>query len=147
MAESAANLAAAGLQTLAVAGNNRRAEHELRKLAARDSRVHVFGFTDRVAELMAAADIVVTTAGDTCGEARVVGRRMVLLDVVAGHGRENLQHELELGGAVVASTDADLLTAVVLRELSETRDPEPDTKRREAWHNGMTEALGAMRIQ
>ncbi|HET7311384.1 MAG TPA: hypothetical protein VFJ17_08670 [Mycobacteriales bacterium] len=144
LVSSARALATAGVQTLAVAGHNRRVEGELRELETTDRRVHAFGFTDRVPELMAAADIVVTTSGDTCGEARVVGRRLVLLDVVAGHGRENLQHELELGAAVVASTQPALLTGVVLRALSQGSDPPPDTKRREAWHNGMEEALGAM---
>ena len=58
-----------------------------------------FGFTDRVPELMAAADLVITSSGDTCTEARTVGRPLLLLDVVQGHGRDNLQHELELGDA------------------------------------------------
>jgi UDP-N-acetylglucosamine:LPS N-acetylglucosamine transferase len=60
-----------------------------------------FAYTDRVAELMAASDVIVTSSGDTCREARVVGRHLVLLDVVPGHGRENLMHELELGDAWV----------------------------------------------
>ena len=137
-------LAAAGVQTIVVAGHNKRAENELRALAATDARVHVFGFTDRVAELMAAANVVVTTSGDTCGEARVVGRRLVLLDVVAGHGRENLQHELELGDAVVAATDPGLLTRVVLRELEQPSDPAPDAERMDEWRNGMDEALRAI---
>lgn len=137
-------LALAGVQTLAVAGRNAKAEAELRDLTASTPRVHAFGFTDRVAELMAAADVVITTSGDTCGEARVVGRRLVLLDVVAGHGRENLQHELETGGAVVASTEPSLLAGVVLRELEESGDPVPDSGRREQWRNGMDEALRAI---
>ena len=49
---------------------------------------------------MAAADLVITSSGDTCSEARAVGRPLLLLDVVPGHGRDNLQHELELGDAV-----------------------------------------------
>ena len=65
-----------------------------------------FGFTDRVPELMAASDAVISSSGDTCREARVVGRGLVLVDVVPGHGRENLMHELELGGAVVTTTAA-----------------------------------------
>ena len=52
---------------------------------------------------MAAADLVVTSSGDTCAEARTVGRPLLLLDVVQGHGRDNLQHELELGDAGVTS--------------------------------------------
>jgi len=147
LAASARSLAAAGVQTLAVAGRNPRVEAELRALAANEPRLHAFGFTDRVAELMAAADVVITTSGDTCSEARVVGRRLVLLDVVAGHGRENLQHELELGGAVVASTEPLLLTRSVSRELDASGDPAPDLGRRELWRNGMDEALRAIRLE
>jgi processive 1,2-diacylglycerol beta-glucosyltransferase len=141
LVDSARALAAAGVHTLAVAGRNRSAEAALRALAVQDSRVHAFGFTDRVPELMSAADVVVTTAGDTCSESRVIGRRLVLLDVVAGHGRENLQHELELGGAVVASTEPALLTGVVLRALDNGGDPTPDTDRRAAWEEALDHAL------
>jgi processive 1,2-diacylglycerol beta-glucosyltransferase len=116
-------LAAEGVHTLAVAGGNLRTEQALRALAATDSRITPFGFTDQIATLMSAADVVVTTAGDTCTEARTIGRRMVLLDVIAGHGRENLQHELELGNAAVASTEPGLLVRAVRRELAFGDDP------------------------
>ncbi len=36
-------------------------------------------------------------------EARTVGRPLLLIDMVQGHGRDNLQHELELGDATVTS--------------------------------------------
>jgi processive 1,2-diacylglycerol beta-glucosyltransferase len=146
LAEAARALAGAGVHTLAVAGRNPRAEAQLRAVAATDPRVHPFGYTDRVPELMSAADVVVTTSGDTCAEARVVGRRLVLLDVVAGHGRENLQHELELGGAVVASTRPSLLTRVVRRELADGVDPAPDTGRTEQWNSGLDAALRTIRL-
>jgi processive 1,2-diacylglycerol beta-glucosyltransferase len=146
LASSAGALSSAGVHVLAVAGRNQRAGKLLQTIAAHDSRVHAFGFTDRVPELMAAADVVVTTPGDTCGEARVVGRRLVLLDVVAGHGRENLQHELEVGGAVIASTDPELLTGVVLRELAAADDPAPDVQRRQEWEAGLDQALRAIHL-
>ncbi|HUY50791.1 MAG TPA: glycosyltransferase [Streptosporangiaceae bacterium] len=103
LAQAAAGLAAAGLEVLAVAGRNGRLERRLRAAARYQRRLHVFGFTDRIPELMAAADLVITSSGDTCSEARVVGRPLLLLDVVQGHGRDNLQHELELGDAWVTS--------------------------------------------
>ena len=46
----------------------------------RQPRVRAFGFTDRIPELMAAADLVITSSGDTCSEARLVGRPLLLLD-------------------------------------------------------------------
>src|SRR3954452_22738168 len=144
LAASAGALSSAGVHVLAVSGGNQRAGEQLRTLAVHDPQVHAFGFTDRVPELMAAADVVVTTSGDTCGEARVVGRRLVLLDVVAGHGRENLQHELEIGHAVVASTDPALLTGVVVRELESNGDPPADLARRQEWEAALDQALGAI---
>jgi hypothetical protein len=108
-------LAAAGVHVLAVAGRDRGIERRLRELAAGTPRITPFGFTDRVPELMAAADAIVALPGAvTCGEARVVGRHLLLLDVMPGHGRDNLQHELELGDADVAVPTPDGVTASVL---------------------------------
>lgn len=113
LAESAAALADAGVWVLAVAGLNRALHARLRSVAAGRSRVVPFGMTDRVPELMAAADGVVTSAGQTCNEARVVGRWLVVLDVVPGHGRENTLHELELGAALSCSPDPASVVAAV----------------------------------
>jgi UDP-N-acetylglucosamine:LPS N-acetylglucosamine transferase len=100
LVEAVSALAGAGVHVLAVAGRDRRIERRLRELAARTPRITPFGFTDRVPELMAAADVVVALPGaTTCSEARVVGRHLLLLDVMPGHGRDNLLHELELGRA------------------------------------------------
>jgi processive 1,2-diacylglycerol beta-glucosyltransferase len=100
LVESVSALADAGVHVLAVAGREHRIERRLRELAARTPRITPFGFTDRVPELMAAADVVVALPGaNTCAEARVVGRHLLLLDVMPGHGRDNLLHELELGRA------------------------------------------------
>jgi UDP-N-acetylglucosamine:LPS N-acetylglucosamine transferase len=143
LATVAKSLAAAGVHVLAVAGRSAPVEAALRVAAATDPRVVPFGFTDRVPELMAACDVVVTSAGDTCSEARVVGRRMVLLDVVAGHGRENLQHELELGDAVVASTSPDLLVRAVLRALATGADPAAQD-RRTAWEAAVDEMVDGL---
>jgi processive 1,2-diacylglycerol beta-glucosyltransferase len=115
LVESVSALAAAGVHVLAVAGRDRRIERRLRELAAGSPRVTPFGFTDRVPELMAAADLVVALPGaNTCAEARVVGRDLLLLDVMPGHGRDNLLHELELGRAHVCVAAAEGVTASVL---------------------------------
>jgi processive 1,2-diacylglycerol beta-glucosyltransferase len=113
--ESAASLADAGVDVLAVAGRQQVAERQLRKLAASRPRIRPFGFTDRVPELMAAADVVLALPGAvTCSETRVVGRELLMLDVMPGHGRDNLQHELELGGAHVCRPTVSGITARVL---------------------------------
>ncbi len=111
--EVAEALATDGLWVLAVAGSNARLERRLRAVAARDGRVLPFGYTGDVPDLMAACDVVVTSSGDTCREARTVGRGIVLLDVVPGHGRENLMHEIELGGAAVCMPTPDSIARAV----------------------------------
>jgi UDP-N-acetylglucosamine:LPS N-acetylglucosamine transferase len=108
--ECAGALADAGYHVLVVAGTNRALERRLRATAAArrpgtPGRITVFGFVEEMPELMAAADIVVTSPGQTCHEARVVGRPLVLLDIVPGHGRENLLLELAEGGPVDNAAD------------------------------------------
>jgi hypothetical protein len=118
VAGTAHALAAAGVEVLAVAGSNRRLAQALDGAARDQPRVRPFGFTDRVPLLMAASDVVITTPGaTTCSEARAVGRPLVLLDVVPGHGRDNVQHELELGNADVCDADPRRLVASVLAVL------------------------------
>ena len=115
LVEGVAALAGAGVHVLAVAGRDRAIERRLRELAGATPRITAFGFTDRVPELMAAADVVLALPGaTTCSEARVVGRQLLLLDVMPGHGRDNLLHELEQGGAHVCVPTSAGVTASVL---------------------------------
>lgn len=119
--EAAAALAADGVYVLAVAGTNQRMEAKLRSLAASHPEVVPFGFTNQVSTLMSACDVVVTSSGDTCREARTLGRGLILIDVVPGHGRENLMHELELGGATACLPTAASIARAVRSFVS---DPE-----------------------
>jgi hypothetical protein len=113
-------LADAGVHVLAVAGRNPRLAARLELIAATCSRVHPYGFTPRIAELMSASDLVVTVPGAlTCGEARAAGRRLMLVDAMPGHGRENLQHELELGGAGACNPRPPQIAASVLAALDQ----------------------------
>jgi UDP-N-acetylglucosamine:LPS N-acetylglucosamine transferase len=108
-------LAAAGHVVVAVAGRNKRLETTLRALESQghDGVLVPYGYTSRMPELMAAADLVVTATGQTVHEARVVGRPLVLVDVVPGHGRENLLLELATGGARAATADPGAVVAAV----------------------------------
>jgi processive 1,2-diacylglycerol beta-glucosyltransferase len=127
-ANNVARLAAAGVHVLAVAGRQAGLELQFRALAARCRTVHPFGFTDRVPELMAAADVVIALPGaNTCAEARVVGRPLLLLDVMPGHGRDNVLHELELGGAEVCGATPAAVAAATLALLERVPRPAPRT--------------------
>jgi UDP-N-acetylglucosamine:LPS N-acetylglucosamine transferase len=117
--EVADALAGAGYWVLAVGGINEKLSRRLEAVASVRPEVIPFGFTDRIPELMAASDVIVTSSGDTCREARVIGRPLVLLDVVPGHGRENLMHELELGNAAVCSPEPDSVLGTVRQFLAD----------------------------
>lgn len=137
-------LAARGVHVLAVAGHNEKLERDLRR--AESSRLHPFGFTDRIPELMAAADLVITTPGaTTCSEARVVGRGLVILDVLPGHGRENLQHELEQGNADACGPSPAEVPEVVLAALEKVERPLASVVRpAHEWHDAFAEALSTL---
>src|SRR6516162_2079830 len=142
IAQAAAALADAGVQVLAVAGRNAKLENRLRAAARHRPRLHVFGYTEEIPALMAAADLVITSSGDTCAEARTVGRPLLLLDVVQGHGRDNLQHELELGDAAVTSGRATDVVRNVVAELDRAKPPPTGaTRSRADWETSLTSAL------
>lgn len=145
LAETAEALAGAGYWVLAVAGMNERLHDRLRSLACSSRRVLPFGMTSRVPELMAAADTVVTSSGQTCHEARVVGRWLVILDIVPGHGRENTLHELEKGGALACSPDPESVVGAV-RVMFEERPELPPWPVRSAveWDKHFLGALGSL---
>jgi processive 1,2-diacylglycerol beta-glucosyltransferase len=141
LAQAAAALADAGVQVLAVAGHNARLEGRLRAAARHRPRLHSFGYTDQIPVLMAAADLVITSSGDTCAEARAVGRALLLLDVVQGHGRDNLQHELELGDAAVTSARPAELVGATLAALDRVKPPSPVPPLRPSWEDAFAAAL------
>jgi processive 1,2-diacylglycerol beta-glucosyltransferase len=145
VAQAAEALGDAGVHVLAVAGRNAKLEQRLRAVAERQPLVHPFGFSDRIPELMAASDLVITSSGDTCTEARVIGRPLLLLDVVQGHGRDNLQHELELGDASVASgRPADVLRATLSALDHAKPPPAMPTRSADAWHTALHAALATI---
>ncbi len=137
-------LASEGWWVLAVSGSNESLRARLDTVARDYPRLRSLGYTDQVSVLMAASDVVVTSSGDTCREARVIGRRMVLLDIVPGHGRENLMHELELGDAAVClSTPASVVGNV--RRLLNDRGWEPPRTTID-WGHGFIDELEAAGI-
>lgn len=137
-------LGAMGTHVLAVAGHNTGLERRLRRL--RQPSVHPFGFTEDVPLLMAATDVVITTPGaTTCSEARVVGRHLVILDVFPGHGRQNLQQELERGAADACGPEVEEVRALVAAVLEEVRRPLASVVRpTEEWPSAFGRALASL---
>ena len=142
IAAAARELGTAGINVLAVAGRNEKLAARLRTVSASVPRVRAFGFSDQIPTLMAACDVVITSPGDTCSEARALGRDMVIIDVVPGHGRDNLGHELELGRAAVTSPGASDVVAATQAVLSGVTRPAPDVVAQpDHWEKALDEAL------
>jgi processive 1,2-diacylglycerol beta-glucosyltransferase len=147
LATTARALADEGVVVLVVAGRNPKLAQALAEEASRQPLVVPFGFTDQIPTLMAAADLVVTTPGaTTCSEARVVRRPLMLLDVIPGHGRDNIQHELELGDADVCDPDPARLVDSVLFALQRSVPPVSDQRVADRWDERFAEALAVVGI-
>lgn len=147
VAETAEALGDAGLHVLAVAGRNERLEAKLRAVSRRQRLVRPFGYTDQIPALMAASDLVITSSGDTCTEARTVGRPLLLLDVVQGHGRDNLQHELELGDAAVTSGQPASVVKATMSAMDRLKPPgNGPTTSPDAWRDAFGAALATIGI-
>jgi len=112
LTEIALALAEREWMVVLLAGSNRKLLARGRA-PRRGPRPVVLAHSDDVARLMAAADVVVTSPGQACHEARAVGRPLVVMDTVPGHGRENLLAELAQGGALVSAPRPDAVVAAV----------------------------------
>lgn len=94
---------------VAICGRNPRAERALKEVAraclAQDGpSAQVLGFTERMHDWMAAADLLVGKPGGlTSSEARAAGLPMVVVDPVPGQEERNADHLLEWGVAVKAN--------------------------------------------
>jgi len=95
---------------VAICGRNRRAERALRALLEAHrpptgQSAQVIGFTERMHEWMAAADLLVGKPGGlTSSEARAAHLPMIIVDPVPGQEERNADHLLEWGVALRANT-------------------------------------------
>jgi processive 1,2-diacylglycerol beta-glucosyltransferase len=73
-----------------LAGRNEQLAEKLRRTFGSEPRVHVYEFTDKMPELLAAADVLVhSTGGVTCLEAMAAGTPVVSYGLPVGHARVN----------------------------------------------------------
>lgn len=89
-------------QILVVAGENQRLCNELKKRAAQSkNKVQVWGFYDRIPELMAVATLLVTKPGAlTISEALAMELPMILSEPIPGQEKENAAYLESTGTAV-----------------------------------------------
>jgi UDP-N-acetylglucosamine:LPS N-acetylglucosamine transferase len=95
------------------------------RFAGAGDRVRIWGFTDRMPELFAAADALIhSTAGLTVLEALMRGLPAISYGWGVGHIRLNNEAYARFGLADVATTRAEL-GAALDRALAATRPPDP----------------------
>jgi UDP-N-acetylglucosamine:LPS N-acetylglucosamine transferase len=81
-----------------LAGRNEQLLQRLREDFAAEPRVHIYGFTERMPEILAAADTLVhSTGGVTCLEAKATGTPVVSYGLPVGHARLNTRAMADLG--------------------------------------------------
>ena len=101
----------ADVQIIVMAGKNKSLLDELHKLSSQwPGRLVAMGFTDKVPELMACADLVITKPGGlSTSECLVMGLPMVLINPIPGQEERNASYLLQEGVAQRADDVATLL--------------------------------------
>jgi UDP-glucose 4-epimerase len=117
-------LAIPGSTVLCLSGHNERATARLQARFGPEPRVRLLGFTDRMSDLLAAADALVhSTAGLTVLEAQIRGCPVVSYGFAVGHVRASNRAYERFGLARVATSRGELASA--LREAV-AAEVEPD---------------------
>jgi UDP-N-acetylglucosamine:LPS N-acetylglucosamine transferase len=104
-----------GADTVVVlVGHNEAARERMRTAYADDSRVQVWGFTDRMVTLLSAADVLIhSTAGLTVLEALMCDCRVISYGWERGHIRANNRAYEQLGMVSVARNRPQLAHALI----------------------------------
>jgi processive 1,2-diacylglycerol beta-glucosyltransferase len=109
-----------------LAGRNEQLQRRLEDVFAAEGRVHVYGFTDQMPAILAAADVLVhSTGGVTCLEARAAGTPVVSYGLPVGHARLNTR-EMAALDLVRLANDTDELRAHVQATFAEAAEGAPD---------------------
>lgn len=114
-----------------LAGRNEQLRERLNEDFAGQERVHVYGFTEEMPRLLAAADVLVhSTGGVTCLEAKAAGTPVVSYGLPVGHARLNTRAMADLNLLRLANDTSELrehvrasFAEVAPALASETRAP------------------------
>jgi UDP-N-acetylglucosamine:LPS N-acetylglucosamine transferase len=108
-------------RVICLAGRSERARERLNSFYAGDRRVRVLGFSERMPELLSAADALIhTTGGTTALEARIVGCPLINYGTGPAHVRAHSRAMAERGLAEWAP-DRARLGAALRRTLDRNR--------------------------
>jgi len=134
-AVDAALAADPGIHVVVACGRNDALRTRLAARGEPSGRLVALGWTNRMPELTAAADVVVTNAGGaTALEALATGRAVLLFEPIAGHGKANAAL-MEQAGLGQVCPGPEQLTAT-LRELVRSPELLETARRRAAEHTG-----------
>jgi UDP-N-acetylglucosamine:LPS N-acetylglucosamine transferase len=98
---------------ICLAGRNDSVQERLEQRFAGDQHVRVLGFTDKMPELLAAADVLVhSTGGVTCLEAAARGCPVVSYGLPVGHAKVNTKAMAAHGLLALAKNTAELVELV-----------------------------------
>ncbi len=103
------------VQVLAVAGQNQKLKLALGKVAlsSKKVRVSVFGFTNQIADLMTASDLIVSKAGGlTVAESLAVGTPLLAFEPTPGQEEENIRHLVENNSALSANNIEEIKSVI-----------------------------------
>ena len=111
-------------------------------------RVRVVGYTDRMRDLMAVADLLVTKPGGlTVSEALACGLPMALISPIPGQEVRNADYLLENGAAVKANSPAALTGKIEELLSSEVRLPEMRRKAKALGHPRAAFAVARLALE
>ena len=117
-------------EIVCLAGRNEQLASGCAPTFADEPRVHVYGFTDRMPELLAAADVLVhSTGGVTCLEAKAAGTPVVSYGLPVGHARLNTRAMADAGPAAARQRHrraARARTGELRRSRPRARERAPD---------------------
>jgi UDP-N-acetylglucosamine:LPS N-acetylglucosamine transferase len=92
-----------------LAGRNDQLGKRLKRTFADEPRVAVYGFTERMPEILSAADVLVhSTGGVTCLEAKATGTPVVSYGLPVGHAKLNTRVMADLGLLRLANDTGEL---------------------------------------
>ena len=129
------------LQVLVVAGHDRIIRHAVEHLQGKVALdLHIFGWTDAIPELMAAADLLITKPGGlTIAEALSAGLPMIVTHPIPGPEERHVRYLVQQGVAVQAETLEDIPQVVTQllgkpETLAEMSRRQKDVSRPDAVH-------------
>jgi UDP-N-acetylglucosamine:LPS N-acetylglucosamine transferase len=110
-----------------LAGRNEELRERLDAAFAGSERITVYGFTDRMPEILAAADVLVhSTGGVTCLEARASGTPVVSYGLPIGHARLNTRAMADLDLLRLANDAGELREHVAASCAADAQGPAVD---------------------